>query len=313
LLVFAQAVSLIVTAIGALLGTVKEFRHEGRVTNVGRVAAVLIVIGLASNAVTLVLQEQNSKASEKRSQENQLRLEVQNRQQRIQLIQQRAELFQQSPVRRLAVWVAWSEDTKALPGFAVLTRVESRNGDYIFVIPTQASSKEGPFRPAAMRSVSEGWKSVPGASVSFIDTLLTTISLKEGDVPSSDWTMKVRGDLVKVHHSVVIPATSERPDAQALRRALAAIKDVFMLFDNVPVHRVPKASFGPDLLLSTSTGGDFVSQGRYQQAKFYMGAPDWMAIAAAAKPEQVAAPNRLFEVFKTFKSEGQDLTLQPSG
>lgn len=306
MLVLAQALSLIVTAVGALLGTIGEFRHEGKVTKAGYVAAGLIMVGLLSNAGTLYLQERESRASEERSQKYQLRLESQNR-------QQRAELFQQSLVRRLSVSVAWSDDTKALNDVAVLTRIQSRNGDYFFVIPTEASSRTGSFPPSALRESDDGWKSIRGATASFVDKLTSTITLREGDVRSSDWRMEVRADLVQVNHNVVIPASSERPDGRALQKALAAIKGIIVWLDGVPVHQVPKASFSRDLLLSAFPGRDFVSEDPYQQARFYMGPPAWLAIAAAAKPEQVAAPNTLSEVFKRFNSVGQDIIVEPGG
>jgi hypothetical protein len=305
LLVLAQALSLIVTAVGALLGTIGEFRHEGKVTKTGRVAAGLIIVGLLSNAVTLYLQERESKASEKRSQEYQLRLESQNR-------QQRAELFQQSLVRRLSISVAW-DDTKALDDVAVLTRIHTRNGDYFFVIPTEESNRTDSFPPSALRESDHGWKSIRGATASFVDTLASAVTLREGDVPTSDWRMEVRGDLVQVNHNVVIPTSSERPDGRALRQALATIKGIIVSLDGVPVHQVAKASFSRDLLLSTSPGQDFVSEDPYQQARFYMGPPPWLAIAAAAKPEQVGAPNTLPEVFKKFNSVGQDIIVEPGG
>src|SRR5215212_2632363 len=68
-----QIISLLITATGALLGTLWDFRKDGRVTGVGIAAVTLVVAGFIASATILLVKDQQQRRAESRADEQRRR------------------------------------------------------------------------------------------------------------------------------------------------------------------------------------------------------------------------------------------------
>ena len=64
-----QIISLLITATGALLGTLWDFRKDGRVTGVGIAAMILVVACFIASATILLVKDQQQRRAESRADE----------------------------------------------------------------------------------------------------------------------------------------------------------------------------------------------------------------------------------------------------
>ena len=280
-LLLVQVTSLVVAALGALLGELLETRPDGHLTGAGAVSAVLIVIGLAVNGTTLVLREREQRRSETRAAATLRKSEEDQRRQERRLITLQTELLQQKPVRSISVAVTWSPSTNGEPAAcAVLCVLWCERGRYAFALPNLQAREEGTFRAGVAR-LEAGARPIP-ATIVAVDELATVATIGRDEVASDDWLVDVATAVREIRYYVTAPLRTGSVNEGSLRRALASVDSLTIAFDRLPSHILhPARVLSAQLVLTQGIGGPFLSTANYSQALFYAGSPDWPALAAA--------------------------------
>jgi hypothetical protein len=312
-----QIFSLLITATGALLGTLWDFRKDGRVTRVGIAAVILVVAGFIASATILLVKDQQQRRAESRADEQRRRAN------RLEETLVRTQ-FKEKTARQLTLSVSFRRPRSGDSAF--VTFVETKHGTYAFLIPpgyprrartfkAKAGIVEGRRRQLARRffkdrtlwfsgrvdngrfrrlSHSDITYSWVGDRSGVIDKRVS-ISITRRELRRKEWFIDVAADIEQVQLYGVVSDRRDAVRARGLHQVVNSVAEVRLLVDDFPVELVTKPTFSQGLIIARPEGTSLAS-GEYVEGQFFEGNPPWERLVSAAgsgkNPGSVVARNQ---------------------